>query len=400
MEKKFGWKATVDNVALAAMVFAVVAIIAVSTVAVISAENLISTNENVLRTQRTISTLESVRYNSLALDSGERSFISSGNPRDLGPYHAGVGELEGDLEFLAGRKNDGVFSPEQFAALEDSVRKLINAERLIVESRTQRGFDAARVLSQEHSGDSLHEKVLAGADAMLNAARKQLERREAEQFAFGDKVRRLILALISSSAFILIFLYGTLSRLHQEQRDAQQLIAHQATHDALTGLYNRAAVVEHLDTRVTDDSTSALGGMAVLLLDLDGFKAVNDSLGHDAGDELLRQVAARLTLALRDSDFLARLGGDEFLVVIPQVSGDENAARVAEKLIAVIDKPYVLGEHEAQVTTSIGISVFPKDGRTREQLMKCSDLALYEAKHAGRNQHRMYEAGQRGGLRL
>jgi len=398
--KKGPLKATVDNVALAAMVFAVVAIIAVSTVAVISAENLITTNESVLRTQRMISSLEAIRYHSLALDAGERNFIVSGDPRDLSPFHASVGELDGELEFLGARKADGVYSAGQFGALQDSVRTLMKVEREIVETRRKSGAEAARTQSLRHADDNLHEKVLANTISMLQSARRQSEQLEQAQIAFGDKVRRLILALISSSAFILIFLYGTLNRLHQEQRAAQELIAHQATHDALTGLYNRAAVVDHLDERVSDDSTTALGGMAVLLLDLDGFKAVNDSLGHDAGDELLRQVATRLSQALRDSDFLARLGGDEFLVVIPQVSEDENAARVAEKLIAVIDRPFALGSNESTVTTSVGISVFPRDGHTREQLMKCADLALYEAKHAGRNQYRRFETGQRGGLRL
>lgn len=397
---KLPWKATVDNVALAALAFAVVAIIAVSTVAIISAENLIITNESVFRTQRIIASLEAVRYQSLALDSAERAFINSGDTRDLAPYHAGLRELEKELDALAAGKPDGVFTAQQLSALNGAVRILTKAEREIVDTRTQRGFEAAKALAQQHSGDALHEGVLANTAAILAAAHQQLDRLEREQMAFGDKVRRLILALISSAAFILIFLYGTLSRLHLEQRAAQERIAHQATHDALTGLYNRAAVVEHLDLRVSDDSTSALGGMAVLLLDLDGFKAVNDTLGHDAGDELLRQVSARLSQALRDSDFLARLGGDEFLVVIPQVSEEENAARVAEKLIDVIDRPYLLGEHQSRVTTSIGISVFPKDGRGREQLMKCADLALYEAKHAGRNQFKLFEEGQRGGLRL
>jgi diguanylate cyclase (GGDEF)-like protein len=220
------------------------------------------------------------------------------------------------------------------------------------------------------------------------------------QIAYGDKVRRLILALISSAAFVLIFLYGSLRRLSVEQRAAQARFAHQATHDSLTGLRNRPAVMEHLGKKLADgEHEASLGGLALLLLDLDGFKVVNDSLGHDAGDALLKQVAARIEGALRDSDYVARLGGDEFLIVVPQVSDQETAQRVAAKLVEVIGAPYSLNAQPASVTVSIGISMFPQDGREREALMKCADLALYEAKGAGRNQFCFYVPGLRGGTR-
>jgi diguanylate cyclase (GGDEF)-like protein len=219
---------------------------------------------------------------------------------------------------------------------------------------------------------------------------------EADQIVYGDKVRRLILALISSAAFILIFLYGTLRRLSIEQRTAQARFVHQATHDSLTGLRNRPAVMEHIARKLADgEQEASLGGLALLLLDLDGFKAVNDDLGHDAGDDLLKQAAVRIEVALRDSDYVARLGGDEFLIVVPQVSDKETAERVGKKLIQSVGAPYQLGVSQAKVTASIGISMFPKDARDRESLMKCADLALYRAKHAGRDQLCFYEPGMR-----
>ena len=155
--------------------------------------------------------------------------------------------------------------------------------------------------------------------------------------------------------------------------------------------------MEHISVRLNDsEAEAALGGFALLLLDLDGFKAVNDSLGHDTGDELLKEVARRTRMALRDSDYIARLGGDEFLIVIPQVSDQETAEQVAEKLINVVGEPYLLGTERAQVTASVGISLFPRDARDREALMKCADLALYQAKHVGRNCVQFFEPGLRG----
>ena len=158
--------------------------------------------------------------------------------------------------------------------------------------------------------------------------------------------------------------------------------------------------MEHIDKKLADGDEASLGGLALLLLDLDGFKAVNDNLGHDAGDALLKQAANRIEAALRDSDYVARLGGDEFLIVVPQVSDKETAECVGKKIVAAVGAPYMLlAGKVSNVTASIGISMFPKDARDREALMKCADLALYEAKHAGRDQLCFYSPGLRGGSR-
>lgn len=385
-------KATIDNIALAALVFAVVAIAAVSTVAVVSAENLILTNEKILREQRIISSLDSIRFNALALDIGEQNFIITGNDRDLARYRSGIVEIEGELVYLAGKREEYSALSEHFTALDSLARQFISDERRIVDARRTQGFTAAQSLVKNHTGDELQEKLLGVTHQLLAQARRQQDSLQADQISYGDKVRRLILALISSSAFILVFLYGTLRRLNHEQRTAQTRIAHQATHDSLTDLYNRPALMEHISSRLRDaESEAALGGFALLLVDLDGFKSVNDSLGHDAGDALLKEVARRARVALRAADYLSRLGGDEFLIVIPQVSDRETAANVARKLIGVIAQPVVLGEARAQVTASIGISMFPQDGRERETLMKCADLALYQAKHMGKNCLQFFE---------
>lgn len=385
-------KATIDNVALAALVFAVVAIAAVSGVAVVAAENLIRTNEKILIAQRIVSSLESIRFNALAVDIGEQNFVITGNERELGRYRSGAVEIEGELVYLAGKRDENVALAERFAELESWARQFIVSERKIVEMRRMKGFAAAQAMVRDHVGDELQEKLLGVTHRLLTRSRQQQDSLEADQILFGDKIRRLILALISSSAFILVFLYGTLRRLNLEQRAAQIQITHQATHDALTGLFNRPAVMEHIASRLNDaENEAALGGFAILLVDLDGFKEVNDSLGHDAGDATLKEVARRARLALRDSDIIARLGGDEFLIIIPQVSDKETAARVAQKLIAVIAEPYIWGSGHAEVTASIGISLFPGDAREREALMKMADIALYQAKHAGKNRAQFFE---------
>ena len=393
------FRATIDGVALAALVFAVVAISAVSAVALISAESLITTNEKALRMQRTISSLEAIRFHSFAIESSEQNYVITGKESDLTPYRTGIVEIEAEIAYLASRRSEHPELSRRFTELQEVTRRYIVDERKIVDARRTVGEPAAKEMVKKHFSDISHDQLLQITYQLLVSARKQMEALEAEQIAYGDKVRRLILALISSAAFILIFLYGSLQRLSNAQRIAQARFAHQAMHDSLTGLRNRPAVMEHLDRKLADGDEASLGGVALLLLDLDGFKAVNDSLGHDAGDALLKLAANRIVTTLRDSDYVARLGGDEFLIVVPQVSDQETAERVAKKLVDVIAAPYRLAGHEVRVTASIGISFFPQDARDREALMKCADLALYEAKRAGRNRSCFYVPGLQGGTR-
>ena len=177
-----------------------------------------------------------------------------------------------------------------------------------------------------------------------------------------------------------------------EWQKAQAKISHMARHDALTNLPNRRLFRERLEDalrRVARDEK-----VAVFCLDLDRFKEVNDTLGHPVGDELLKQVARRLSECVREGDTVARLGGDEFAVV--QVGGDLRVAEtsaLANRLIEVISAPYTLHDHQSVIGATVGISVAPDDGDGPDQLLKNADMALYRAKGDGRGSYRFFEAG-------
>ncbi|HSP28207.1 MAG TPA: EAL domain-containing protein, partial [Ilumatobacteraceae bacterium] len=164
-----------------------------------------------------------------------------------------------------------------------------------------------------------------------------------------------------------------------EQRLASERLTHAATHDVLTELSNRGALVERLDELLAH---AAIGQVSVLFIDLDNFKVVNDSLGHGIGDELLRQIAARLRHVMRDTDRIARFGGDEFVVF---VDGGVDPATVAERLRRAVQRPVIIAEHELVVTASIGFSVNSTPDVTADELLRDADAAMYRAKAAGRD---------------
>jgi diguanylate cyclase (GGDEF)-like protein/PAS domain S-box-containing protein len=178
-----------------------------------------------------------------------------------------------------------------------------------------------------------------------------------------------------------------------ERKKSEQRIAFMAHHDALTGLANRAAVTQQIEEAAARQRRRG-ESFTVLLLDLDRFKHVNDTLGHSAGDALLRQAAARLKALLRETDVLARLGGDEFAIIQSgETSQREAASALADRIIEIFAKPFDIDGNEVNIGTSIGIALAPEHGTNPDSLLKMADMALYGAKSAGRNGYRFFDPG-------
>jgi diguanylate cyclase (GGDEF)-like protein/PAS domain S-box-containing protein len=186
-------------------------------------------------------------------------------------------------------------------------------------------------------------------------------------------------------------------KAEQERRIAQEKIAHMAWHDGLTSLPNRIFFREQLERALPHSRNGAQA--AVLYLDLDGFKAVNDTLGHPAGDALLRQVAERLRQCVRGSDTVARFGGDEFAIIQTSIQSNEDADELARRIVAALAKPFDLDGQQVAIGTSIGVAFVPKDGGSPDEVLKAADMALYRAKRDGRGVHRFFEPGMDESLR-
>ena len=201
------------------------------------------------------------------------------------------------------------------------------------------------------------------------------------------------LLMISAFAFLFITIRnGRYLKLEIKRRlEAEKEIKTLAFFDSLTGLPNRDLChnrLEHILIHAKRSNSLA----AILFIDLDSFKAVNDTYGHDAGDYVLKETATRMSNRLRSVDTLARIAGDEFIIILESLSSTNNASNLAEKLIEVIEPPFIIDGHEAYIGLSIDIAIFPGDGKTAEELIKNADTAMYHAKDSGKNTFRFFSS--------
>lgn len=202
----------------------------------------------------------------------------------------------------------------------------------------------------------------------------------------GLTVAAITIAMLGLTTMLLFYeAHLSRSRLHARQLEvANAQLQHVAMHDSLTGLPNRLLLNDRLAQSIVR-AERANGRFALVLVDLDRFKAINDSLGHHAGDQLLIEVANRLRGVLRKADTLARLGGDEFVMILDGVATPQDAAHIIDKLCASVGEPMTISSVEVRTTPSVGISMYPDDGTEAETLLKRADAAMYHAKENGRN---------------
>ncbi len=202
-----------------------------------------------------------------------------------------------------------------------------------------------------------------------------------------------VVGALSVRYLLMLWMAGRADRILRKQ-EAQRVaneerIRYQAYHDLLTGLPNRTSFAEHLEEAMRRSKRFGWS-VALMFLDVDRFKRVNDSLGHEAGDELLRIIASRLKTCIRETDILFRMGGDEFTVLLENVRTPEEVAAVAARMISAIAQPAEIAHHELTPTASIGIAIYPRDDQRGERLVKAADAAMYRAKDVGRNRYAFF----------
>jgi diguanylate cyclase (GGDEF)-like protein len=205
--------------------------------------------------------------------------------------------------------------------------------------------------------------------------------------AFDDEIVKLLERMAENVSFALDNFEREAERKRIEER-----IQHLASHDALTSLPNRVMFSEALNMTI-QSAQRHNRKFALLFIDLDRFKAINDTLGHEAGDKLLQEMGTRIKDTVRTSDVVARLGGDEFVVLVQEVGEAAQVETVARKILSTLIKPMIISGQECRVSASIGICMYPADAQTEQSLMKNADIAMYRAKEAGKNTCKFYSQG-------
>ena len=242
---------------------------------------------------------------------------------------------------------------------------------------------AARIKFQSIEQEKLKHPILAGLLSELHNIQGNLLLREV---VIGSEIFEQYVHYLSEHQLIRSYLFDITAR-----KQAEKKLEYRAFYDTLTDLPNRNYFDENLEIALVKAKNNN-NLMAVVFLDLDCFKNINDSLGHKVGDQLLKSFAQRLSSCVRNNDIISRWGGDEFTVLLPQINSPEDTINLAQRILEDLKQPFEVAGHQLYVKTSIGIAIYPQDGEDGETLLKNADAALYRAKERGRNHYRFYSS--------
>lgn len=346
----------------------------------------------VKHTREVIQKLDELKISLLELENSERGYLITGRDGQLERNAAAKHSFSSMHADLAKMVADNPEQVKRIRAIEPLFGDRVISSGQLLELRDNLGLGATQPVLVAGLDKVQSDKIDTLIDAMLQEELRLLDIRRQKLRSTLD--RRKDLALVG-----MIIIMGLLCglgyavrldlRLRAEHMAKLDQIAHS---DMLTGLANRRHFVSAgLSLLALSQRNQKM--TAVLMLDLDGFKGVNDSLGHEAGDVLLAEVAKRLTQTVRSSDVVARLGGDEFVIMLSEVSSIEGVKTLAQKLVEVLGDAYLLnGQRCTSVGTSVGLAWSPDHGEDIHALMRHADMALYAAKRAGKRQYAVYES--------
>lgn len=338
-------------------------------------------SREVIAAQQLKDGLEAVKDGLVRLDASSRLRAATGEPSHERDIAASRVSLQADLDYLRAKAAE----LPRFAGALASVEAPVLAFADAIAFRNRAGATPAT--------DGQFEAALGATRAAQASVGAEINARTVEQIRLGEVRRTYVTWLLGGTIAVLLGLVIAFREALARARADRARIEQLAHHDALTGLPNRGLLDDRLAQAVVL-AHRELRPLAVLLFDLDGFKPVNDTLGHAAGDELLAQVGARARDCMRASDTVGRLGGDEFLAILP-ATGPTGAASVAAKLLEALGRPYALSRSTAVVGVSIGGAFLPANGLTPDELTRAADEALYCAKREGRNRYRESETAAR-----
>ena len=362
------------------LAIAAVSIIALAVMVLNDLDHEVLVHREVIAAQEVKDDLYSLRAHLQELRSTTRLAARTADTAAIRNIERRALEVEGELARLQRHAATGTVVAG-LPSLTQGARLLVLHARSVAEVRGARGAEGTRTLVQET--ERLTVEATAATDRALAFQTERINERTLAQIQLGERLRRYIAGILVGSIVVLVGLFVAYRRALLREREAHRRIEHLAHFDLVTGRPNRALLADRL-AQETARARRNSRRFAVLLFDLDGFKAVNDTWGHAAGDRVLAIVGERARKSVRASDTVGRQGGDEFLALLPE-TGLEGALDVAEKLRQSLQQPYPVANAQAHLSASVGVSLFPEHGSDPEALQRAADAALYRAKREGKN---------------
>ncbi|MDB5901394.1 MAG: hypothetical protein JWM26_272 [Betaproteobacteria bacterium] len=337
----------------------------------------------VLHAAVAIGKLEALHLALVQTESAGRAFLISGSAVSRLRYDRVLATIDEQLAAFKAYTADNPDQQKLIPALEQNIARRFAYMDALIGLRVGHGVQAVVKATMVGTGTREMESIRANISEMKTIETRLLDERRAAQARDDARFERALALLIVVGIALMAAMFWNMKRLWAALSHAQAAALEQAHHDTLTGLPNRRLLHDRL--RVALARANRYGDiLAVLCLDLDGFKPVNDTYGHAVGDELLRRVGERLAGLMRTEDTAARIGGDEFVVVLSRIEDVTYSERVAARIMRSLCAPYALHGGPVAISTSIGIAVSPADGTEAADLLKAADAALYEAKKLGK----------------
>ncbi|MHB1948031.1 MAG: putative bifunctional diguanylate cyclase/phosphodiesterase [Gammaproteobacteria bacterium] len=349
----------------------------------------------IMHTHETIETSDAIFISYYAAESKLRGFLLTGNANFIDRYEREIQRINNSINRLKESTQDNVNQQINIKNLETLIQSRLTALSSLINIKKKLGLDAALKNIEIQHTDELSNQI----QQALHNIKKQEEMLLSQRFAARQIQRHktnIILVVgnfLSLSVILICFILlkvELLQRLKIEKRmkQSEAELIHLAYFDPLTGLPNRTQLLDKLeaDIKIANANHEKI---ALLFLDLDHFKSINDSLGHEIGDGLLKTVATHLSQIIGDKNFVARLGSDEFVIVLKWIISINELSNFAENLLQSLKNIFIIKDHRIYITASIGISVFPHHGSEAGTLIKNADIAMYQAKEKGRNSHQI-----------
>jgi diguanylate cyclase (GGDEF)-like protein len=376
--------ASVQRLAASGLGVAAVSIVALAYLVLTDLARESDLHRAAIAAQQVKDSLETLRLELAEVRAAARLAAITGDGQALDTIEQRAGLMDTELGFLRKRAADDAVLPT-FDALAQATRLLVTHARSIGALRKARGTEAALAVARDT--ERLAVEANEALERSLAAQTERINERTLARLRVSEGVRAYVKWFVGGSMVALLGLFIAFRRARLREHKALRRVEYLAHFDLVTALPNRALLSDRLNQE-TARARRNEQRFAVLLFDLDGFKSVNDTWGHAAGDRVLAMAAERARKCMRASDTVGRLGGDEFLAILPETT-TEGALGVAEKLREALGAPYALENSIARVGASVGVSLFPDHGDDPESLQRAADAALYAAKREGKNRAKL-----------